>query len=159
MRWHPWREASVRAAAFAVLVAAGFVAASAWRGVRPVVAESTLLAADGKAAEMAAPPRIRPIDRLVALAPFEPERRASTSSAAALQIPVAGVPPAVRLLGTVVGDGVPFAVCKLGAGTPRFLHAGDTLGGWTLRVIAPALVVFVDGGGVRHEVRLSSPGS
>lgn len=66
---------------------------------------------------------------------------------------------ALRLIGTVAGTDSPSAICVVGSEAPRLLQLGDTIGGWRLQHVAPAMAVFIDAAGRRHELRLSSSGN
>ena len=161
MRWHPLAEFNVRMASLAVLVSATITVASAWQFARvPPVPATAETPATTPAVEEAngssAPP-----EQLVALAPFSPDRKDAPAEVTGPPTPATAgiVPGGIRLLGTVVGDGAPFAVCRLGSAPARLLHPGDTLGGWRLQAIAPGRVTFIDDDDALHEVRLSSAGN
>lgn len=159
MRWRVTNETDVRVAAMTAVLAAAFALGAAWWATRiaPVEAAPPMATPDTPAAPMPDPPV--PLDRMVALAPFSPDRRATSAPATPAQVAPANLAGAIRLVGTVVGSGDAFAVCRVGVARPRTMHAGDTLGGWTLRTIAPARVVFIDAAGAVHELRFNSPGN
>ncbi|MBI1809166.1 MAG: hypothetical protein HYR75_04650 [Gemmatimonadetes bacterium] len=158
MTWRISSEADVRVAAAAVVVAGALALGAVWQATRiaPVDPAPPMPAPVVPVASAIEQPV--PFDRMIALAPFSPDRRA-TPPAATVVVTSLNLAGTIRLVGTVVGDGAPFAVCRAGSARPRTLHAGDTLSGWTLKTIAPARVTFIDAAGATHELRLNSPGN
>jgi hypothetical protein len=154
MTWSPWRDASVRVAAVFAAAASIIALTAVVAAFRPVhVAAAPTLALSALADTASSP---RPSSATFAFAePFSPLRGAVGDDSAAPP----ELPPAIALIGTVIGGEQPAAICRLGAAAPRILHAGDTLGGWRLVEIAPARAVFIDAARVRHELRLSPPGN
>jgi len=154
MTWSPWRETAVRVAATLAAAAVIVAFASVAAAVRPArIAAASALTLPSLPDSVSAP-RARPA-RFAHLEPFSPMRGTVEDADLSPTEP----PPAITLIGTVLGGERPAAICRLGAAAPRILHAGDTLGGWRLVDVAPARAVFIDAAGVRHELRLSPPGN
>jgi hypothetical protein len=152
MTWTPWHELRVRVAAgFAIGATAIAIYAAAWALAEPRVEASPSLSFSVPAATRTLPAR-PPIAQLAALAPFGVLESAATPAASAALV------PAITLVGTLAGADSPAAICRLGTGTARILHVGDTLGGWRLQQVTPGRAVFVDGALARHELRLSPVG-
>ena len=158
MTWSPFRESSVRVALLFALAASALMVREGNDALRhdAVVAAMPV-------SRPALPPAVLaghdvPFERLVALAPFSLERRATPEATGPGTAASAGV-GAMRLVGTVAGGNAPFAVCQLGAERPRMLHVGDTLGGWRLERVNSGTATFIDAARARHELRISSPGN
>ena len=157
MTWSPFGEWSVRAALLFALAASALVVREGNNALRydAVVAAMPMSAMAPQRTGPAG--REVPRERLVMLAPFSPERRATTE--VATPAATSTVTDVIRLIGTVAGGDAPFAVCRLGAARTRMLHLGDTLGGWRLQQVAPGRATFIDAARARHELRISSPGN
>jgi hypothetical protein len=108
------------------------------------------------------------VDGAVELDPFRPERErpgVRYGAAPATEVAQAGGPAgalgeqasAVRLLGTVVDSvGGSFAVCQFGNAIARVVRIGESCGSYRLRSIAQGVALFVDDGGERLELRVST---
>lgn len=155
MRWTPWQDWRVRAAASVAL--AGITTAAYALGValvdHPVHAAPPLVFARAAAARPAT--AAVSLTRLQALAPFS-QTRSDVGASAATD---AGVTPSITLVGTVVGNERPAAICRLQGADARILYVGDTLGGWRLQQVSPGRAQFIDAAGARHELRLSFAGN
>ena len=152
MTWTPWRDLRVRVAAgFAVLASAFAVYAAVGALAEPQVAPAPPLTFSVPAARRTLPAR-PPLAQLAALAPF------GVSESVATPTPNTSFVPPITLVGTLAGAESPAAICRIGTGTARILHLGDTLGGWRLQQVTPGRAVFVDGASARHELRLSPVG-
>lgn len=156
MTWSPWTDHRVRLAALFAVVSLGLAVRAAAFAVRDVIVAPSLpptVILDSIASSPVADDV--PLERLEALAPFSETRSAAPSATRQAVLPA--LAPLV-LVGTIAGN-EPSAVCRLGAGPARILHPGDTLGGWRLHQVMPGRAAFIDGAGVRHELRLSSLGN
>jgi len=81
---------------------------------------------------------------------FSPSRRPPPVAAVAPDAPAPQpprTPPALRLLGTVIGPSDRVAVVAEGADPPASLHVGETALGWTLRSLGPRSATFEGFGG------------
>lgn len=155
MRWTPWQDWRVRAAAFVALTSiatAGYALGVALDD-HPVRAAPPLVFSRVSAARPVTP--AVSLARLEALAPFNQARFDAGASAAT----DAGVTPSITLVGTVVGSEQPAAICRLNGADARILFVGDTLGGWRLQQVFPGRALFIDAAGARHELRLSFVGN
>jgi hypothetical protein len=109
-------------------------------------------------------------DGLVAAAvdndPFSPTRQKSgtrygaPSAAIVLNAAPPPAPAQLHLVGTVIdparGD---FALCQLGADSPRMVRVGQSIGNYVLRSISQGVASFDSPHGNRLELRVSKPGS
>lgn len=155
MRWTPWQDWRVRAAACVALtgIAAAGYALGAALADHPVQAAPPLEFSRDSVAPPAAP--AVPMARLEALAPFN----AARSDAGAPAATDVGFTPSITLVGTVAGSVQPAAICRLNGADARILHVGDTLGGWRLQQVFPGRALFIDAAGARPELRLSFVGN
>jgi len=157
----------------ALCVVAGALAAWAvWEALRLEALPSTAPGGWSRPAlaRYASPPRTSEAlaGGAVDLDPFRPERTRPAvryGAAPPAQVAQSGGPAgypaeqasALRLLGTVVDSaGGSFAVCQLGNATARVVRVGESCGSYRLRSIAQGIALFVDDGGERLELRVST---
>lgn len=155
MRWLPWSDARVRGAASVAALCATLLGTATVQALRdPPIPQTPPLQLSG--AVVAEPSRTTaPFDRLAALAPFSPNRAMPMLQPSAIDDNVSAP---LTCLGMIAGSDQASAICRLAGGTPRILHAGDTLGGWRLTQVAPGRAVFIDAASRRRELRLSPSG-
>lgn len=154
MIWTPWSDLRVRAAALCSTVA---VVATVGAGIAALRSERVPPAPPVDIVPGAAQAVYRRAAG-ISIAALDPFGLAYTAPPASETTPLAA-PPSILLVGTIIGGDQPAAACRLGDAPARILHVGDTLGGWRLERVAPGRVVFIDAGGMRHELRLSPLGN
>ena len=157
MTWSPFGERRVRVALLFVVAGSALFVREGSDALRPDAVVPAMPASPAALERPALAGGDVPLERLVALAPFSPDRRTTPEGEPADA--AAAAPDAIRLIGTVAGGDAPFAVCQLGASRTRMLHLGDTLGGWRLQQVAPGRATFIDAARARHELRISPPGN
>jgi len=90
-----------------------------------------------------------------------PGRRFGVPASGAVAAASAQSSSAVRVIGTAVSqDGAGgFAMCALGAGTPRIVRLGERLGDWTLSKVTPGAAEFATANGTTVVVRIAKVGT
>jgi hypothetical protein len=90
-----------------------------------------------------------------------PGRRFGVQASGAVAAASTEPSPAVRVIGTAVSqDGAGgFAMCALGAGTPRIVRVGERLGDWTLSKVTPGAAEFATANGTTVVVRIAKVGT
>jgi type II secretory pathway component PulM len=89
--------------------------------------------------------------------PFSPSRQRPVQTVAAVP---SGPPPApLRLVGTVMSTPErSFAICQRGEESPKVLHVGDQIAGFTLNALSRGRAVFATPDGDRLELQAPQPG-
>jgi hypothetical protein len=157
-------------ALIALAVSATLTVAAAYRAFRldppPVAAASGVngtLATNG-----ASWPERVDVNAVVAANPFAPDRqrplqRYRLSGNEEVEVAPPSRPPALRLIGTVVGSAEggadSFVMCQMGRQPPQIIRVGEEIDGYTLRSVGRGTAVFTTASGERIELQAFNPGS